>query len=35
MERTAGSFGSSRSMILHPRPAATRSPASRRSSYSR
>ena len=32
MERTAGSFGRSLSMKLHPQPAATRHPASRRSS---
>jgi hypothetical protein len=35
MERTSGSFGSSLSMKFHPQPAATRSPASRRSSCSR
>jgi hypothetical protein len=34
MERTAGSFGSLPSMKFHPQPAATRSPASRRSSCS-
>jgi hypothetical protein len=35
MERTAGSFDSYPDMKFHPQPAATRSPASRRSSYSR
>jgi len=35
MERTAGSFGSSPFMKFRPQPAATRFPASRRSSYSR
>jgi len=35
MERTAGSFRSSPPMKSHPEPAATRFPASRRSSYSR
>jgi len=35
MERTAGSFGSSPAMKFHFQPAATRLPASRRSSYSR
>src|SRR5204862_6388465 len=34
MERTAGSFGSALTMKFHPQPAATRSPASRRSSCS-
>ena len=35
MERTTGSFGPSSSMKFHPQPAATRCPASRRSSCSR
>ena len=35
MERTSGSFGSKSLMKFHPQPAATRSPASRRSSCSR
>ena len=35
MERTAGSFGSLLSMKFRPQPAATRRPASRRSSCSR
>jgi hypothetical protein len=35
MERTPGSFDSSPTMKFHPQPAATRSPASRRSSCSR
>jgi hypothetical protein len=35
MERTTGRLGSTLSMKFHPQPAATRSPASRRSSYSR